>query len=381
MNILITGGLGFIGCALVSRLLSEGGHRIVIVDVLSAQVHGPTPDHSKIIHQPGVQFIHADICTLGVLRDALRGIDIVYHLAAETGTGQSMYEIQNYYRTNVMGTAILLEEMVKEPTLRPQKVVLTSSRSVYGEGAYVRASDADRPSAPRVYPSARSVADMNAGRFEFVHDGELLAPVPTRETDPADPQSLYAASKLAQEQMCQIALGTIGVNFTALRLQNVYGPGQSLRNPYTGILSIFTNILRQGGIIDIFEDGEESRDFVYVTDVVSALMAARDGPMGSGQVINVGHGTRTSVTTLVGLLEQKMETNGRTRISGRFRPGDIRHCYADISRMQQVLGLTTLCDLQSGLSATVDWALSQLVEVDRSEAATHELSSLLKARE
>lgn len=380
MKILITGGLGFIGRALCKRLLAQGGHELVLVDSLSPQVHGPAPDHSDILSQPGVRFIHADICTPGVLREAMAGVDLVFHLAAETGTGQSMYEIQSYYRTNVMGTAILLEEMVKDPSLRPRHLVLASSRSVYGEGAYVRASDAGRADAERLFPGARRVEDMNAGKFDFTHDGEPLVCVPTLETDPTDPKSLYAASKLAQEHMCQIACASVSVGFTALRFQNVYGPGQSLRNPYTGILSIFTNILRQGGTIDIFEDGEESRDFVYVEDVVSALVAAPSRAADTPAVINIGHGTRTSVAHLVDLLQAKMGTTGRARVSGRFRPGDIRHCYADITRMGAILHMNRLTPLAEGLSATVDWALTQPVEKDRSEVANKELSTFLKGK-
>ena len=379
MNILITGGLGFIGRALALRLLAEGGHRLTIIDKLSVQVHGSAPDHSDIIERPEVRFVHDDICTPSVLRGALGGVDLVYHLAAETGTGQSMYEIQSYYKSNVMGTALLLEEMVKIPGPRPGHLVLASSRSVYGEGAYVDAVDAGRTDVPRHYPAGRLAADMEAGRFDFTHGGAPLVPVPTRETDPTDPKSLYAASKLAQEQMCQIACASIGVGLTALRFQNVYGPGQSLRNPYTGILSIFTNILRQGGVIDIFEDGEESRDFVFVQDVVSALRAAPDRAAETPDIINVGHGTRASVAELVTLLEAKMGVSGRSRVSGRFRPGDIRHCYADTGRMRAVLGLTDLTGLTTGLSATVDWALTQPVEEDRSEQANRELAGFLKA--
>ncbi|MCU0802828.1 MAG: NAD-dependent epimerase/dehydratase family protein [Rhodobacteraceae bacterium] len=375
MQILITGGFGFIGKCLVSRLLAEGGHRITVIDKLSPQVHGDAPDLAGFADQPGVTFIKADICTPGILRTAMQGVDVIYHLAAETGTGQSMYEIQQYFQTNVMGTAILLEEMVKSPDCRPKHLILSSSRSVYGEGAYVRADQADQLNAPRHYPAGRDADDMTAGRFDFAVDGVPLVPVATVETDPADPKSLYAASKLTQEQMCQISCATVGVHFVALRFQNVYGPGQSLRNPYTGIMSIFTNILRQGGQIDIYEDGAESRDFVFVEDVVSALRAAVNLPGDAPAIINVGHGTRTTVSELVALLEAKLGTVGRSRISGRFRPGDIRHCYADIGRMQTWLGLGPLTPIEQGLSQMVDWALEQPLEADLSHKADKELGA------
>lgn len=381
MRILITGGLGFIGREITRLFLAEGGHEVVLVDMLSEQVHGTDPDYSDITDNAAVTFIHADICTPGVLADALKGVDVVYHLAAETGTGQSMYQIQQYYRTNVMGTALLLEEIVKDPALRPKSLILSSSRSIYGEGAYVRADAADPQTAPRHYPTARSVDDMNAGKFEFEAEGVPLVPVATRENDPADPRSLYAASKLSQEQMCEIACASVDVDYVALRLQNVYGPGQSLRNPYTGIMSIFANILRQGGKIDIFEDGEESRDFVYVEDVARAFRAAVDLAPDAPRVLNVGMGHADTVTQMVQMLEEKMDAPGSSAVSGRFRPGDIRHNYADITRMRDHLGFVPQVDLREGLSRTVDWALTQPVEEDRSAKATEELKGFLKAKD
>lgn len=378
MKILITGGLGFIGRALTKRLLAEGGYELVLIDTLSPQVHGDNPDHSDILSQPDVRFIRGSICDRDLMRDALTGVDAVYHFAAETGTGQSMYEIQRYYDTNVMGTAVLLEEMVKSAQLRPEALILSSSRSVYGEGAYVRAADKTDSAARRYYPAGRSTEDMTRGVFEFFDRGEPLVPVPTREDDKIDPRSIYAASKLAQEQMCQIACEAIGTRFVALRLQNVYGPGQSLRNPYTGILSIFANTLKQGGSIDIFEDGEESRDFVYIDDVAQAFRRALDLPRSPNNIINVGTGERHTVAHIVDLLQEKMGVSGRSSVSGRFRPGDIRHCFADVERMHQILGFEAGTSLRDGLSATVDWAVTQPVEPDRSAAANRELETLLR---
>lgn len=378
MRILITGGLGFIGRALARRLLDENAHELVLLDTLSPQVHGDNPDYPDLFSHPNVRVLKGSVCDRALVRDALFGVSAIYHLAAETGTGQSMYEIQRYYDTNVMGTAILLEEMVKEPKLRPEVLVLSSSRSVYGEGAYVTASDKGSDGAGRHFPASRSATDMHQGIFEFSNDGEPLIPVPTKETDKIDPGSIYAASKYAQEQMCQIACATVGISFIALRLQNVYGPGQSLRNPYTGILSIFTNTLKQGGHIDIFEDGEESRDFVYIDDVTKAFRLALDVPAAPDNIINVGTGKRHTVSEIVDLLQRKMGIGGRSRISGRFRPGDIRHCFADVSRMHRILGFRAETPLVDGLSATVDWALDQPAELDRSDAANRELEALLR---
>ena len=379
MNILITGGLGFIGRSLARQFLDEGGHHITLVDKLAPQVHGDRPDISEFDGLDNVNCVIADICTPGVLYDALDGVDAVYHFAAETGTGQSMYEIQQYYHTNVTGTAILLEEMVKDESRRPKVLVLASSRSIYGEGAYVRADAVDTANGPRIYPVARAADDMNAGRFDFERDGVSLIPVATRETDPTEPKSLYAASKLAQEHICEIACASVGVRYVALRLQNVYGPGQSLKNPYTGILSIFTNILRQDGMIDIFEDGEESRDFVYVEDVARAFRKALTLAPDAPHVMNVGAGVATTVSEMVDLLGAKMGKTDHFKISGRFRPGDIRHNFADISLMQKHMGFTPQMDFTTGLSNTVDWALNQPIEEDKSAKANAELKKFLKA--
>lgn len=376
MKILITGGLGFIGRALTRQFLAEGGHELVLVDPLKEQVHGPNPDYSQITGLANVHHIAEDICTPGVLAKALNGVEVVYHLAAETGTGQSMYEIETYYRTNVQGTAILLQEIVKSTRGRPRVLVLASSRSIYGEGAYVAEGEAGALAAQRIYPDARSKDAMTDGQFEFKLDGHPLVPVATREDDLANPLSLYAASKLAQEHMCKIACETSGVRYVALRLQNVYGPGQSLRNPYTGIISIFINILRQGGTIDIFEDGEESRDFVFVEDVARAFRAAAGLAPDCGTVFNVGRGEATTVSQLVALLEAKLGVIGQAKISGRFRPGDIRHNWAEISRMRAAFGFIPETTLAEGLAKTVDWAQTQPVEEDRSEKANRELSAL-----
>jgi dTDP-L-rhamnose 4-epimerase len=376
MRILITGGLGFIGRTLTRQLLAEGNHELVLVDNLTEQVHGQNPDYSEITNMANVRHIREDICKPGVLADALQGVEVVYHLAAETGTGQSMYDIERYYRTNVQGTAILLEEIVKSPAGRPRVLLLASSRSIYGEGAYVEANQASNPLAQRHYPCARDKSDMAAGRFDFERAGQPLLAVATKESDPANPLSLYAASKLAQEHMCQIACQASGVRCVALRLQNIYGPGQSLRNPYTGIISIFTNILRQGGTIDIFEDGKESRDFVYVDDVARAFRAAATLAPDAPSVFNVGYGVATSVSQLVALLEEKLKTSGKSKISGRFRPGDIRHNWADITRMRDTFGFVPEVPLRQGLSETIDWALTQPIEEDRSEKASRELSVL-----
>ncbi len=376
MRVLITGGLGFIGRSLCQQFLDEGGHELVLIDPLSEQVHGAHADYSEFTDRENVTHIAASICDPDVLYNALEGADVVYHFAAETGTGQSMYQIERYFETNVQGTAKLLDTIVNHKDRRPKALILASSRSIYGEGAYVLESDASHSDAKRYFPGTRAVSDMEAGNFDFTHDGQPLVPVATHEDDRLDPCSLYASSKLTQEQMCKIACETVGVRFTALRLQNVYGPGQSMRNPYTGIISIFTNILRQGGSIDIFEDGKESRDFVFVEDVARAFRHSAELDGGSPMIFNVGCGEATSVSELVDMLEDELEAPKTAQVSGRFRPGDIRHNWADIRRMERHFGFRPEVDLRKGLSLTVEWALSQPVEEDRSAIANKELKAI-----
>lgn len=377
MKVLITGGLGFIGRALTQELCARDDiSHVVLLDSLSPQIHGDAPDYSDILDHPKVSFTKGSVCDAAAVETVLNGVDIVYHLACETGTGQSMYEIQRYFDTNVLGTACLLETMVKHADLRPKRLVLSSSRSVYGEGAYVVAGQG--ADSARVYPTARAEADMKNGVFEFTNaDGQPLAPVPTSADDIVTPNSLYAVSKLTQEQMCQVACTSIGVEFVTLRFQNVFGPGQSLGNPYTGIISIFINLLRQEKPINIFEDGAESRDFIFIDDIVSACVAAGVVDAADGQIVDIGTGVPVSVSALVDVLEAHFEQQGRAFISGDFRKGDIRHCFADTAKMKDVLGVTAKTDLADGLAQTIRWALEMAIEEDKSQSAMNEMKKFL----
>jgi dTDP-L-rhamnose 4-epimerase len=363
MKILITGGLGFIGQALAVRLL-EDDHDVVLVDTLSPQIHGELPSTPA---PAGARVVRLDVLELASRADLLEGCDVVYHLAAETGTAQSMYRICHYVKVNELGTAALLEG-IANCTHRPRRLVLASSRSVYGEGAYRRHDG--RVVQPRPRPPAQLIAHSWDHRDD---DGSALEAIPTPESLPFDPGSIYAATKAAQELLVKSASNALGVHTTILRFQNVYGEGQSLLNPYTGILSIFFNRARQGLEIPIYEDGAESRDFVHVADVASALRAAMSADIPDGAVINVGSGRPTSVKQLADALLAASGFDVPLRVTSQYRVGDIRHGFADVTRLQSLLGLVPQVSLSEGLIRFCNWARREPVQVDRLGAATEEL--------
>lgn len=363
MKVLITGGMGFIGGKLARRLLADG-HDVSIVDNLSEQIHGvdPVPDAPE-----GAEFHHFDVRDLADRPDLIEGCDTVFHLAAETGTAQSMYEVRRYVDVNEGGTAALLEGIAKCES-RPRRIVLSSSRSVYGEGAY---RDAD---GKVVQPAPRTREDMNAGRWEprdaSGHDLEAIA---TPESLPFAPGSIYAATKASQELLLRAAGEALGIDAIILRFQNVYGEGQSLQNPYTGIISIFFNRARQGKGLPIYEDGRETRDFVHVDDVVDALVASLDPAVPTGTVCNVGAGVATPVLTLADELSRAAGLSPEITVTGQFRVGDIRHNFADISAARRHLGFEPKVDLATGLARFCKWAAGQPEYEDRLDAATEEL--------
>ncbi len=351
MNVLITGGAGFIGRNLVRRL-APAGHRCLVFDRFSPQIHEPGAAYPEL-QLPGVEVVTADVRDRAALQAALDRCDAVVHLAAETGTGQSMHQVEHYYDVNVRGTALLLDCLTAMGAKRPKKLLLASSRAIYGEGAYRCAGHG------LVHPRGRTAAAMDRGLFEPAcpQCGGALLMVPTGEDAPAQPTSVYGASKYAQEQLVLLQAGALGLACTALRFQNVYGPGQSLKNPYTGILAIFTNLARRGDTIQIFEDGRESRDFVYVDDVVTALAAALDDPRPGQHVYNVGAGTAVNVLEIATALVRRLDSRSKIVISGAYRVGDIRHNLADISRITRDLDYAPTVGFAAGLEQFVRWAL------------------------
>mgnify|MGYP005812969263 CR=1 FL=1 len=369
MNILVTGGAGFIGSWLVEDLL-EAGHSLTVVDNLSPQIHGALPRVELPWLQGGqVQFIRADVRDSATMDAALAGVETVVHLAAETGTGQSMYRIAHYYDVNQQATAALFEAIAMRHK-QVKRVILASSRSVYGEGAYLLG---DR----LIVPASREVANLSAGLFEPVGpEGQALQLVATPEEVTPAPASVYAATKLANETMGRIIAEAYGICVVALRFQNVYGERQSLRNPYTGILSIFSNRMREGLPINIFEDGRESRDFVHVRDVVQGIRLALDAELPPFTVANIGSGSPVSVMEVAQTLRRMLGSSSELRVTGDFRAGDIRHCYADLTLARARLGFEPRVSLEQGMRSFCDWTLTQPAMPDRSEQAQRELAQL-----
>jgi dTDP-L-rhamnose 4-epimerase len=365
MKIIITGGAGFIGLALARQLLGSG-HETVLLDNLAVQIHGPLPDPNV---PQGAKVVRLDLRSIGEHSDILEGCDAVYHLAAETGTAQSMYRMAEYVSVNELGTAALLEAIGK-CSRRPRRVILASSRSVYGEGAYETLGE------PRaiVQPPARSKEQLLAGRWDPLDlRGRPLRAIATPESLSFAPGSVYAATKASQELLLRSASEALGFEAIIFRLQNVFGEGQSLQNPYTGIISIFFNLARQGLEIPIYEDGLESRDFVHVSDIVAALAIALEADIPSGQAINLGAGEATSVHKLAHELLVASGLRAETRITGQYRVGDIRHCYADLDLARKILGYSPRVGLRDGLARFCAWAAKQPAHASRLEVATEEL--------
>lgn len=370
-HVLITGGAGFIGSRLARRLVAAG-HTVTVLDALIPQVHGDDPerDSPPLRSLTGVaEVIRGTVTSLDDLRRGVEGATVVVHLAAETGTGQSMYEIDRYVETNVGGTAKLLE-LLANGSHTVRRIVVASSRSIYGEGSY-RTGDGRI-----VYPGHRADDDMAAGDFEVHLAGEgALSVVPTDETAKLHPSSVYGITKQMQESLIMTVAPTIGIEPVALRYQNVYGPGQSLKNPYTGILSIFSTLIRQGKEINIFEDGLESRDFVFIDDVVEATFLAVTRDEAAGAVLNVGSGVPTTVLDVVAALFTAYGVEVPTRISGNYRLGDIRHNVADTTRLHDVLGFTPQVAFADGVKKFAEWVLTEPIEGDTYQRSLDEMAA------
>jgi len=350
MNILIVGGAGFIGSRLAKALVPSG-HAVTVVDNLSPQIHGANAAFPAEL-QKIARCVLGDIRDRAILSAAVKEQEVIVNLAAETGTGQSMYAIKHYEDVNIGGTSLLMDILVNERPAALKKLIVASSRAIYGEGLY------DCSEHGPVYPSARTSEAMSAGRFEPVcpRCGAVVSVLPTPEEAPFAPSSFYGISKQVQEQMTLLFAQTLGIDGFALRYQNVYGPGQSLSNPYTGLLAVFSNLARQGADLNVFEDGQESRDFVYIDDVVDATAACIAPDVHGVQALNVGSAVRTSVIDVARATLDKLKAEGAIQVSGAYRVGDIRHNMADISRLVALTGFRPKWSFDAGLGEFLRWA-------------------------
>jgi len=365
-NVLVTGGAGFIGSHLVDALVAEG-FQVKVLDALVSQVHGETAAPAYL--NSNAEFIRADVCDRQSLDAALEGIDAVFHEAAEVGVGQSMYEIERYVRANDLGTAVLLEAILaRQPQIK--KLIVASSMSIYGEGAY--ACSVCGP----VYPQLRPTEQLIARRWEVECSscGEALKPVGTREEKPLFPTSVYAVTKQDQEQFCLAVGRSYKIPTVALRYFNVYGTRQALSNPYTGVCAIFSARLLNGNRPMIFEDGEQTRDFVHVSDIVQANLLALQSDRANYQAINVGTGVATSVRAVCELLSEGLGVDLEPEIVARYREGDIRHCVSDITKARELLGYEPKVSLATGIPELLKWVGAQAAQ-DQVESATAELES------
>jgi dTDP-L-rhamnose 4-epimerase len=365
-KVLITGGAGFIGTHLTRRLFRQG-YQVVIFDNLSPQIHGGKMDFDEDLKK-SANCIFGNISDPQSYNKLPLDFDYVFHLASETGTGQSMYSISKYTEVNIQGTALLLEFLSGSKT-PIRKLILSSSRAIYGEGAYHCVNHG------LVFPEGRDIDNMSLGKFELNCPvcQKKLSLVPTAEDSLFKPLSVYGISKLSQELLLMQSAKSFGIPSVALRFQNVYGPGQSLSNPYTGILSIFSTRIRHSSDIDIFEDGEESRDFVFIDDVVDSLILALEKGNVYDEAINIGGGQSTSVLDISKMLIDRLGTKVKLNITGNYRVGDIRHNVADISKAKSLLDFYPKVTLEKGLDQFVDWVIQQPIPSDRYSKSIEEL--------
>jgi dTDP-L-rhamnose 4-epimerase len=362
-KVLVTGGAGFLGSHLADALLQRG-HAVRIYDNLSAQVH---PSGLPAYLATEVEFVHADMRDPEALAQAVRGVDAIFHLAAAVGVGQSMYEIAHYMGANTLGTANLLQVLLKTRT-ELEKLVVASSMSIYGEGKYLC------PQCGEQCPPPRSLEQLKRKQWETLCPlcGEALAPVPCDEAKPLQCTSIYSLSKKDQEEMALLFGRTYGVPVVALRYFNIYGTRQALSNPYTGVAAIFASRLLNGRAPIIFEDGRQMRDFVSVHDVVEANLLAMDCPAAQGMAINIGSGEPISVREIAATLGRELGASIPADISGKYRAGDIRHCFADIRQAARVLGYKPKVSFVEGIRELAGWLRSQTAE-DRAAEAVQQL--------
>ena len=369
-KVLITGGAGFIGSNLALKLIKKG-YEVVVLDNLSKQIHGedPSKSYTYCLIKDKVKFIKGSVEDRRAWDEALtKDISLVIHLAAETGTGQSMYEIEKYVNTNIKGTAILLDKIVNEK-LNIKKIIVASSRAIYGEGKF---SCRDHGI---VYPESRKNEDMKNGDFSVKCPmcGKNVIEELTDETSMSHPTSVYGYTKKVQEELSILVGKSIGVPIVAFRFQNVYGPGQSLKNPYTGILSIFSTQIKNKNDINIFEDGKETRDFVYIDDVTDAIILSIDNDKANYEIFNVGSGEKLDVLSIANILKEKYNSNINIKVTGNYRLGDIKDNQADLKKIKKILNYEPKIDFKTGISNFINWVEQQEVEEDNYDKTLEEM--------
>ena len=366
-KILITGGAGFIGSRLCEKLFDKG-YDITILDNLSPQIHASGESFLVNRIKDKCIFIHGDVRYREDWNKVIKGHDVIVHLAAETGTGQSMYQSEKYHDVNVLGTSHMLELLAKT-NHQVKKIVVASSRAIYGEGKYLS------PNHTATYPLQRKELDMQRGCFDLKCEisNSKLELVATDECSKIQPLSIYGITKQKQEEMVMKSSKLLNIASVAFRYQNVYGPGQSLSNPYTGILSIFSTRILNGNNLDVYEDGLQSRDFVYIDDVVDATILGIENDDANGQVFNVGSGVPVSVKDVALLLKKFYDSDINVSVSGKYRIGDIRHNYADLNKIKSILGFRPKIDFQNGVNEFVKWVKTQKIMEDKYESSIMEL--------
>jgi len=362
-SVLVTGGAGFVGSHLVDALLNAG-HKVRVFDNLTPQVHGnQIPEYLS----PNAELVIGNLCDDTAVHDALEGIEVIFHLGAVVGVGQSMYEIARYVEVNTLGTAILLQEILERKN-KIDKLVLASSMSIYGEGKYVCDSCGEAA------PPLRSAEQLRTRLWEVLcpECGAPLKPMATDESKPLQCSSIYALSKKDQEEMCLLFGRTYGLPVVALRYFNIYGPRQALSNPYTGVAAIFASRLLNEKPPLVFEDGKQMRDFVSVDDVIQANLLAMEQSGADGMALNIGSGEPISIRDVALTLSDALEMPIPAELTGKYRAGDIRHCFADISRAQKLLGYKPRFSFREGVKDLVAWLRSQQ-PADRVAEAAAEL--------
>ncbi|MBI2678511.1 MAG: SDR family NAD(P)-dependent oxidoreductase [Candidatus Koribacter versatilis] len=360
-RVLVTGGAGFVGSHTVDALLAQG-HEVRVFDNLAEQVHGAgvLPEYLA----KDVEFIRGDMRDIAALRDAVAGVEVVFHLAAAVGVGQSMYQIANYMAANTQGTANLLQALLDRKT-KLEKLVVASSMSIYGEGKYLCQHCGEQAPGPR----SREQTQAHEWEVKCPRCGQALTPIATDESKPLQCTSVYALSKKDQEELCLLYGRTYGLPVVALRYFNIYGPRQALSNPYTGVAAIFAARLLNRRAPLVFEDGMQMRDFVSVRDVVAANLLAMERAGADGMAMNIGSGSPVSIREVAQTLAQTLGREVASEFTGKYRAGDIRHCFADIGRARRTLGYQPRHSFAEGIRELAEWLRAQSAEDRAAEAA------------